>query len=344
MSLETKFSCMGNCITAPFRGNCRNCSGARAAGRGAAGGGRAAGRVRRRWRRGCRRGAGWRGCGTGSGGARWRVRTASPGRRVAWARVWRGVMAGSRTDRGAGAAQAARRRRCNRRLALRDSGERDQNRRGALMRRASQVWTIGRKARSTKLQAAATKRPNSAGNIYAPCMSSAGNIFTPCMISGPSARKTALDGKIPAPCIQNHPIAPGNGHMGRRCCHFYPKKHAWGENVASKGAYCAHSAKRERIRRDSCQMGPGPPQCKEGVRGLWGGAVGDAAGASNTAGSGADGMGMAGAMGRRRDTCGCGAGTTLAGMAVWGRGAGGIGGDRKLARRRLGASLAALAG
>lgn len=113
------------------------------------------------------------------------------------------------------------------------------------MRRASQVWAIGHKARSTKLQAAVTKRPNSAGNI-----------FTLCMISGPSARKTALDGKIPAPCIQNHPIAPGNGHMGRRCCHFYPKKHAWGENVASKGAYCAHSAKRERIRRDSCQMGP----------------------------------------------------------------------------------------
>ena len=124
------------------------------------------------------------------------------------------------------------------------------------MRQASQAWAIGHKARSTKLQASATKRPNSAGNIYAPCMSSAGNIFTPCMISGPSARKTALDGKIPAPCIQNHPIAPGNGHMGRRCCHFYPKKHAWGENVASKGAYCAHSAKRERIRRNSCQMGP----------------------------------------------------------------------------------------
>ena len=113
------------------------------------------------------------------------------------------------------------------------------------MRQASQAWAIGHKARSTKLQAAATKRPSSAGNI-----------FTLCMISGPSARKTALDGKIPAPCIQNHPIAPGNGHMGRRCCHFYPKKHAWGENVASKGAYCAHSAKRERIRRDSCQMGP----------------------------------------------------------------------------------------
>lgn len=53
--------------------------------------------------------------------------------------------------------------------------------------------------------------------------SHAGNIFTLCMISGPSARKTALDGKIPAPCIQNNPIAPGNGHMGRRCCHFYPK-------------------------------------------------------------------------------------------------------------------------
>lgn len=60
--------------------------------------------------------------------------------------------------------------------------------------------------------------------------------------------------------------------MGRRCCHFYPKKHAWGENVASKGAYCAHSAKRERIRRDSCQMGPGPPQCKEGGARFYGAA------------------------------------------------------------------------
>ena len=137
--------------------------------------------------------------------------------------------------------------------------------------------------------------------------SQAGNIFTLCMISGPSARKTALDGKIPAPCIQNHPIAPGNGHMGRRCCHFYPKKHAWGENVASKGAYCAHSAKRERIRRDSCQMGPRSAAMQgRGCEVLWGGAVGDAAGESNTAGSGADGMGMAGATGRRRDTGGHG--------------------------------------
>lgn len=113
------------------------------------------------------------------------------------------------------------------------------------MRRASQVWAIGHKARSTKLQAAVTKRPSSAGNI-----------FTLCMISGPSTRKTALDGKILAPCIQNHPIAPGNGHMERGSCHFYPKKHAWDEDVARKRAYCAHSAKRERIRRDSCQMGP----------------------------------------------------------------------------------------
>ena len=132
----------------------------------------------------------------------------------------------------------------------------------------------------------------------------------------------------------------------------------WGEDLAIFTPKSMHEAKMlpgrgliARIREKGDAYGAilaswalGPPQCKEGVRGLWGGAVGDAAGASNTAGSGADGMGMAGATGRRRDTCGCGAGTTLAGMAVWGRGAGGIGGDRKLARRRLGASLAALAG
>lgn len=204
------------------------------------------------------------------------------------------------------------------------------------MRRASQVWAIGHKARSTKLQAAVTKRPSSAGNI-----------FTPCMISGPSARKTALDGKIPAPCIQNHPIAPGNGHMGRRCCHFYPKKHAWGENVASKGAYCAHSAKRERIRRDSCQMGPRSAAMQGRGAGFYGAArwvtpLGRAT--QRTTASAGRTAALAGATGRRRDTGGCRAGKTLAGMAVWGRDAGGIGGDRKLARRRLGASLAALAG
>lgn len=83
------------------------------------------------------------------------------------------------------------------------------------MRQAIQVWAIGRRAHSTKLQAAATKRSISAGKFFAPCM-----------ISGPSTRKAALDGKISAPCIQNRPIAPGNGHMGRVSCHFYPEKHA----------------------------------------------------------------------------------------------------------------------
>lgn len=79
----------------------------------------------------------------------------------------------------------------------------------------------------------------------------------------------------------------------------------WGEDVAIFTPKSMHGAKMlpakgliARIRRKGDAYGailarwaPGPPQCKEGVRGLWGGAVGDAAGASNTAGSGADGMG-----------------------------------------------------
>ena len=301
---------MGNCITAPFRGNYRNRSGTRAAGRGAADGG-------------C-------GCGVGSGVRASRFASSSSpilvrcGQRGA-GQAWRARRRSHADGRDGGLRGVARvrsrlgaslaRHDSDRKLEGCDGGERDQNRRGALMRRASQVWAIGHKARSTKLQAAATKRPNSAGSIYAPCMSSAGNIFTPCMISGPSARKTALDGKIPAPCIQNHPIAPGNGHMGRRCCHFYPKKHAWGENVASKGAYCAHSAKRERIRRDSCQMGPQVRRnARKGCEVLWGGMVGNAAEASNTAGSGVDGLGAA-------DGGAGGLSATLAGAAVrrrWG--------------------------
>ena len=305
---------MGNCITAPFRGNYRNCSGARAARRGAAGG-EVAGRDRRRPQVGGALVAtgGDGGCGRHRQGAS-RQGTSLAGRRGC--DVGAQAVLRSQVDR-------ARWR------------ERDQNHRGAHMRQASQVWTIERKARSTKPQAAVTKRPSGTGNIFAPCM-----------ISGPSTRKTALDGKILAPCTQNHPIAPGNGHMGQGSCHFYPKKHAWDEDVARKRAYCAHSAKRERIRRDSCQMGPRPAAMQGRVRGLWGGAVGDAARASNTAnnGVGRTNGALAGATGRRRDTGGCGAGTTLAGTAVWGRDAGGIGGDRKLARRRLGASLAALAG
>ena len=73
------------------------------------------------------------------------------------------------------------------------------------------------------------------------------------MISGLSTWKGDLFGKIFTPCIQNHPIAPGNGRIGRGSCHFDLEKHAFRANIARKRAYCMHSSKRERIWRDSCQ-------------------------------------------------------------------------------------------
>lgn len=156
----------------------------------------------------------------GRGRRRWRARGGAAGSAAIAGRRDPGGAAGRdsglRAERGAGEAWAARRR-CgdHKPAARRDSGERDQDCRGAPMRQASRVWAIGRRAHSTKLQAAVTKRPSSAGKFFAPCM-----------ISDPSTRKAALDGKISAPCIQNRPIAPGNGHMGRGSCHFYPEKHA----------------------------------------------------------------------------------------------------------------------
>lgn len=85
---------------------------------------------------------------------------------------------------------------------------------------------------------------------------STGNIFAPCMISGPSTRKGALDGKIRAPCILNHPIVPGNGRIGRGCCHLDLEKHAFRADAARKRAFFAHSAKKGCMRCDSCQPGP----------------------------------------------------------------------------------------
>ena len=82
------------------------------------------------------------------------------------------------------------------------------------------------------------------------------NIFAPCVISGSSTRKRALGGKIRAPCILNRPIAPGNGCMGRGCCHLDLEEHAFRADVARKGAFFAHSAKKGCIRCDSCQPGP----------------------------------------------------------------------------------------
>lgn len=107
---------------------------------------------------------------------------------------------------------------------------------------AAVAW---RKARSAGPQAAAGERPGGAGNIFAPCV-----------ISGSSTRKRALGGKIRAPCIPNRPIAPGNGCMGRGCCHSDLEKHAFRADVARKGAFFAHSAKKGCIRCGSCQSGP----------------------------------------------------------------------------------------
>ena len=113
------------------------------------------------------------------------------------------------------------------------------------MRQAGQARAAWRKARSAGPQAAAGERPGGAGNIFAPCV-----------ISGSSTRKRALGGKIRAPCILNRPIAPGNGCMGRGCCHPDLEKHTFRADVARKGAFFAHSAKKGCIRRGSCQSGP----------------------------------------------------------------------------------------
>ena len=110
------------------------------------------------------------------------------------------------------------------------------------MRQAGQARAAGRKARSAGPQAAAAERPRGAGSIFAPCV-----------ISGSSSRKRALGGKIRAPCILNRPIAPGNGCIGRGCCHLDLEKHAFRADAARKRAFFAHSAKKGCIRCDSCQ-------------------------------------------------------------------------------------------
>lgn len=116
----------------------------------------------------------------------------------------------------------------------------------------------GRKARSAMPQAAAAEKPGSAGRFFALCV-----------ISGRSTRKGGLGGKIRAPCILNRPIAPGNGCIRRGSCHSDLEKHTFRANIARKGAYFAHSAKREYIWCDSCQLGTRAPQCEGGCRVLW---------------------------------------------------------------------------
>ena len=119
---------------------------------------------------------------------------------------------------------------------------------------AAVAW---RKARSAMPHAAAAERPGGAGNIFAPCV-----------ISGSSTRKRALGGKIRAPCILNRPIAPGNGCIGRGCCHLDLEKHAFRADVARKGAFFAHSAKRDAYGAVLASQGPGAAATR-GER--WGG-------------------------------------------------------------------------
>ena len=111
--------------------------------------------------------------------------------------------------------------------------------------RVSHAAAAWRKARSAGPQAAAAERPRGAGNIFASCV-----------ISGSSTRKRVLGGKIRAPCIPNRPIAPGNGCIGRGCCHLDLEKHAFRAEVARKGSFFAHSTKKGCMRCDSCQPWP----------------------------------------------------------------------------------------
>ena len=140
--------------------------------------------------------------------------------------------------------------------AMNAGGRHKRDGRGGRMRQAGQARAAGRKARSAGPQAAAAERPRGAGNIFASCV-----------ISGSSTRKRALGGKIRAPCILNRPIAPGNGCIGRGCCHLDLEKHAFRAEVARKGPFS-----RIRRKRDACgailaSHGPGADATREGDAG-----------------------------------------------------------------------------
>lgn len=137
------------------------------------------------------------------------------------------------------------------------------------MRQAGQARAAGRKARSAGPHAAAAGRKARSAGPHAATAErpgGAGNIFAPCVISGSPTRKRALGGKIRAPCILNRPIAPGNGCMGRGCCHLDLEKHAFQADAARKRAFFAHLAKKGCMRCDSCQPGPGADATREGTR------------------------------------------------------------------------------
>ena len=132
--------------------------------------------------------------------------------------------------------------------------------RGGRMRQAGQARAAGRKARSAGPHAAAAGRKARSAGPHAATAErpgGAGNIFAPCVISGSSTRKRALGGKIRAPCILNRPIAPGNGCMGRGCCHSDLEEHAFRADVARKGAFARIRRKRDAYGAVLASQGPG---------------------------------------------------------------------------------------
>ena len=129
------------------------------------------------------------------------------------------------------------------------------------MRQAGQARAAGRKARSAMPRAACRCRMAQSPfrRTASRCRGKAGRRWQHLRAMrdfGLLDAKKALGGKIRAPCILNRPIAPGNGCMGRGCCHSDLEKHAFRADVARKGAFFAHSAKKGCIRRGSCQSGP----------------------------------------------------------------------------------------
>ncbi len=129
------------------------------------------------------------------------------------------------------------------------------------MRQAGQARAAGRKARSAMPRVACRCRMAQSpfGRTAGRCRGKAGRRWQHLRAMrdfGFPDAKRALGGKICAPCILNRLIAPGNGYMGRGCCHLDLEKHAFRADIARKGAFFAHSAKRGCMRCDSCQLGP----------------------------------------------------------------------------------------
>lgn len=279
---------MGNCITAPFRGNYRNRSGTRAAGRGAAGG-RArmgadgsTGGPGLGWRgAGVRLARGWGsvGAGRGPGGAGERASMGAMrrrgqhegGRKSPIDSSSRPQWAARRMAACVGAMRAAKRDACKTAAMNAGGGHKRDGRGRACGKQARPAPQGAKPVRPCRVShaAAAWRKARSAGPqaAAAEITRSAGNIFAPCVISGSSTRKRALGGKIRAPCILNRPIAPGNGCMGRGCCHLDLEMHAFRADVARKGAFSRIRRKRDAYGAILASQGPGADAMREGDAG-----------------------------------------------------------------------------